>query len=350
MASQPIRVAIYPHIPDLAGDKLEGLKQFITDEFKKVSGQSIEVKTDVDPYDDLEKFKSIYLTDGPDAYDIIEVDTESLEKLVKTGRLQALEDHFTVTKDVFTPYSVHSVSVCTDTDEHLYGVPTLVCAKFVMELADVDHPPQKPLKDWASFDQLKESLVQAEGSGHSLLLKRDFDPPGITGNSTVAESKLILMYTYSEHMGEVLQRAAEKNKHKKTRRIVFLPVDDSNKLLTYTDALVVNKSKFADQDRAAVITKFVEFYASLEFRTSFAFGRDLPSSVVYPRYVLPARKDFYTKTAVQDNYYQQFYHALQHSVPAPNADLRSKGKAIEEQLKRHYRNDTNIMNSTKTLN
>ena len=337
MASQPIRVAIYPHIPDLAGDKLEGLKQFIADEFKRVTGESIKVETDVDPYN-LEKLESTYLTDDSDAYDVIEVDTESLEKLVETGRLQALENHFTVTEDVFTPYSVRSVSVCRDTDgnvhtdKHLYGVPTLVCAKFVMELEDVDRPPQKPLKDWASFDQLKEALDQAEGS---VLLTRDFHPPGISGNSTVAESELILMYAYSEHMGEVLQRTAEKNKHKKTRRIVFLPVDDSKKLLTYTDALIVNKSKFADQERAALITKFVDFYTSLEFRTSFAFGRDLPSSVVYPRYVLPARKDFYTKTAVQDNYYQQFYDVLQHSVPAPNADLRRKGKAIEEQLKRH---------------
>ena len=346
MESQPIRVAIYP-IPDLAEDKLAGLKQFIIEEFKKKSGKLIEVETDVDQYE-LDESGELaiaklanYLTDDERAYDVMELDTEPLEKLVKTGCLQALENHFTVTEDVFTPYSVRSVTVCRDTDgnahtdKHLYGVPTLVCAKFVMELEDVNHPPQKPLKDWASFDELKDSLGQAEGSGHSLLLKSDFDSSGKLRNSTVAESQLIVMYTYSEHMGVVLRRAAEENKPKKTRRIAFLPVDDSNKLLTYTDALVVNKSKFADKKRAAVIMEFVKFYTSLEFRTSFAFGKDLPNSV--PRYVLPARKDFYTsETAVQDDYYQQFYDILlQHSVPAPNDDLRSKGKAIQEQLKKY---------------
>ena len=117
--------------------------------------------------------------------------------------------------------------------------------------------------------------------------------------------------------------------------IVSPPLDDSNKLLTYTDAVVVNKSKFADQGRATLITKFVEFYTSLAFRTRFAFGKDLPSSVFYPRYVLPARKDFYTeRDAMQDKYYQQFHDALQHSVPAPNHDIYSKRKALQKQLQK----------------
>ena len=151
----------------------------------------------------------------------------------------------------------------------------------------------------------------------------------------VTGSKHILMYAYSENMGEALQKAAEKNKHKKILCIVSPPLNDSNNLLTYTDAVVVNKSRFADQGRAALIIKFVEFYTSLAFRTSFAFGQDLPGSVVYPRYVLPARKDFYTETdAMQDRYYQQFHDAQHHSVPAPNHDMYLKGKALEKQLKK----------------
>ena len=395
MESQPLRVAIFPYIPDLAGDKLAGLKRFIADEFMKVSGESIEVETDADPYD-LNKLKSTYLTDDRDAYDVLELDTIILGELVKTGCLQALEGHFTVTEDVFTPSAVHSVDYSPNLKSHLYGVPTLICASFLMELADVDHTPHKPLlKDWSSFDQLKEALDQAENSGHRLLLASDFQPPGSSGLSMfylgacidergtgggsvyesigtqiddpeqlkefinleqlpgghntdrkvhnkydlltkeVTDSKHILMYAYSENMGEALQRAAEKNKCKHTVRIVSPPLDDSNKLLTYTDALVVNKSKFADQERAALIIKFVKFYTSLAFRTSFAFGRDLPSSVVYPRYVLPARKDFYTETAaLHDKYYQQFRDALHHSIPAPNRDMYFKGKAFEKQLKK----------------
>ena len=398
MASQPpLRVAIFPYIPDLAGDKLAGLKQFIVDGFKKVSGELIEVETDANPYD-LNKLNSTYLTNDRDAYDVMEVDTILLGELVKTGRLQNLEDHFTVTEDVFIPSAVQSLHYSPDLKNHLYGVPTLICASFLMELADVDHALQKPLlKDWTSFDQLKEALDQVDGSGHRLLLAGDFQPRGSSGLSMfylggyndeygtgggfvcegigapiddpefikqlkelrqppggintdtdgnvhnkydllireVTDSKHILMYAYSENMGEVLQRAAEKKKCKHTVRIVSPPLDNSNKLLTYTDAVVVNKFKFADQGRAALIIKFVEFYTSLAFRTSFAFGQDLPGSVVYPRYVLPARKDFYTETdAMQDRYYQQFHDAQHHSVPAPNHDMYLKGKALEKQLKK----------------
>ena len=412
MASQPrLRVAIFPYIPDLAGDKLAGLKQFIVDEFKKVSGELIEVETDADPYD-LNKLNSTYLTNDRDAYDVMEVDTILLGELVKTGRLQNLEDHFMVTEDVFTPSAVHSVRYSPHLKSHLYGVPTLNCASFLMELADEDYTPQKPLlKDWTSFDQLKEALDQAEGSGHRVLLAGDFrgswglpmfyldayidkhgkgslyegidspvdDPelieelkeftdfgqlPGGSNPDTdgkfhknhdalireVTDSKHILMYAYSENMGEALQRAAEKNKHKKTVRIVSPPLDDSNKLLTYTDAVVVNKSKFADQGRAALIVKFVEFYTSLAFRTSFAFGKDLPISVVYPRYVLPARKDFYTETdAMEDRYYKQFHDAQHHSVPAPNHDIYSKRKALEKQLEKALGMKQTANTQTKTL-
>ena len=128
MASQPpLRVAIFPYIPDLAGDKLAGLRRFVADEFKNVSSESIEVETDADPYD-LNRLNSTYLTDDRDAYDVMEVDTILLGELVKKDLLQALEDHFTVTEDIFIPCAVQSLYYSPDLKSHLYGVPTLVCA------------------------------------------------------------------------------------------------------------------------------------------------------------------------------------------------------------------------------
>ena len=169
----------------------------------------------------------------------------------------------------------------------------------------MDHTPNTPLlKDWKSFKELKEALNKAEaGSDHRLLLFCDFrgswglpmfyleayvdkhgkdsvyegidapvdDPQlikelkeftdfgelpsgefhsGEKGHekliAEVVDSKHILMYAYSENMGEALQKAAAKNKHKRVLRIVSPSLDDSNNLLTYTDAIIVNKSKFAD--------------------------------------------------------------------------------------------------------
>lgn len=397
MCSQPLRVSIFPYIPDLANDKLVGLKRFIVDEYRRESGEVVEVYTEADPYD-LKKLTSTYLTDGKDAYDVMEVDTILLGELVKTGRLQALEDHFKVTEDVFTSSAVHSVNYSPHFDSHLYGVPTLQCASFLMELTDEDHRPKTPLlKDWSSLDQLKMALDRAEvESGHRILLAGDFrgswglpmfyldayvdkhgkhsvyegvdapvdDPelieelkeftdfgelpsgknPDTDGEfhkhhdqliKEAVDSKHILMYAYSENLGEALQRAAENKKFKRTLRIVSPPLGESNNLLTYTDAVVVNKSKFADPQRAERITKFVEFYTSLAFRTSLAFGRDLPPSVLYPRYVLPARKDFFTHTgAASDDYYKQYHDALHHSTPAPNHDIYFKRMTLQKELKK----------------
>ena len=397
MSSQQLRVSIFPYIPDLAGDKLVGLTRFIADEFKKQHGVSVTVEATADPYN-LSELKGKYLADREDAYDVMEVDTVLLGELAKSDLLQPLERHFEVTTDVFASSAVHSVSYNPNLKSHLYGVPTLQCASFLMELADVDHVPKNPLlKDWNSFDKLKETLDKAEQeSGHRVLLAGDFrgswglpmfyldayvdkhgagslyegidapvddqelikelkeftdygqladgSNPDTSGKfhdnhdlliAEVTTSRHILMYGYSENMGEALQKGAELKKFKRTLRIISPPLDHSNNLLTYTDAVVVNKSKFADQQRAADILKFVDFYTSLPFRTCFAFGRDLPSSVLYPRYVLPARKDFFTKTAAAaDERYKEFYAALKHSTPAPNHDIYRKRKALQAQLKK----------------
>ena len=392
MESSPLRVAIFPYIPDLAGDELAGLRQYIADQFKSVTGLKVEVYTKgVNPYD-LDALQSTYLTDGKDAYDLMEVDTVLLGELVEAGLLQPLDGYEPT--DVFAPSAVHSVTY----SGHVYGVPTLQCANFLMELKDKERYPKLPLlNDWSSFDQLKNTLKSAEAkSGHKIPLVGNFrgswvlpmfyldayidkhgkgsvyeginaeeldqdligelkvftdfgklpdgknpgtDPKVRKGPNwlveEVVDTKHVLMYSYSESMCEALQKAAEKKGYKQTLRIVSPPLDKYNLLLTYTDAVVVNKSKFksSDSQRAAVIKKFVEFYTSLDFRTKFAFGNDLPPSVFYPRYVLPARKAFFTETdAANDEYYKQFHDALQHSVAAPNHKIYSKRKALQKKL------------------
>ena len=104
------------------------------------------------------------------------------------------------------------------------------------------------------------------------------------------------MYSYSENLAEVLCLASKKNLPKIALKIVSAPLESSNYLITYTDALVVNN--FCDTKKENDIKTFVEFYASLDFRTAVAFGRDLPMSVPFPRYILPARQDFFLKTEV----------------------------------------------------
>ena len=149
----------------------------------------------------------------------------------------------------------------------------------------------------------------------------------------VVNSKHTLMYGYSENIGETLLKASVKDRRKRTLAIVSPPFGDSNHLLTYTNAVVVNKHKFVDPQKAAVIKKFVKFYTSLSFRTSIAFGKDLVSPK-YPRYVLPALKAFYSEAAASDGYYKELYRVLlEHSIPAPNCGLYSKRHDLQRKLK-----------------
>ena len=397
-SQQPLRVSIFPYIPDLANDELSCLKKFISSEFQRQCGVPVLVESKADPYD-LKKLQSSYLTAGENAYDIMEVDTVLLGELVKAGCLQTLDESFQVSEKDFTSNAVQSVRYSPKLKDHLYGVPTLQCASFLMELADVDRPPENPLlKDWHSFKELKKAIDRANASGsrHRLLLAGDFrgswtlpmfyldayidkhgkdsvqegvdspvaDPqlienlkeftdfwelqdgsnPDTDGTfhnhhskmvKEVVQSEHILMYSYSENMGEVLLRATENCKKMSTLRIISPPLDDSNNLLTYTDAVVVNKHKFSDPKRAELIKKFIKFYTSLPIRKSIALGEDLPRSVsVYPRYVLPVLKSFYSHEDVEkDQYYKQFHAALQHSVPASNHDIYGKRISLQKQLK-----------------
>lgn len=393
-----LRVAIFPYIPDLARDKLEGLRQYIVSEFRKEHGETIQVDSSINPYN-LKQMTSTHLGTGKEAYDVMEVDTILLGELVKSKKLQPLNDYFKVTKDEYALSAVHSVHVNQDCDHVpsnvLYGVPTLQCANFLMELCDTDHPPKVPLlKDWTSFEQLKRALDTAEDSRHKIFLAGDFRGswglpmfyldayvdnhglnsvyegidapiddkkliedlkhftlygvrPGGKNPDTdgtfhahpdqmieeVTDSEHILMYSYSENLGEVLQHSTEKEKSKEALSIVSPALGESNFLLTYTDAVIVNKSAFAE--KADLIKKFITFYTSLRFRTNFAFGQDMPPSVKYPRYVLPARKDFFTLTKVADDpYYPKFHEALKHSVAAPNHGIYYKRELLQAELQK----------------
>ena len=140
----------------------------------------------------------------------------------------------------------------------------------------------------------------------------------------------------------VRKASALKNKRKNVLNVVSPPLDQANYLLTYTDAVVVNKSKYdISPSRAKVIQDFVVFYTGLKLRTQFALGKDLPEVIeglpkedTRPRYVITTRNDFYSQEVVtSDPTYMMFHRALHRSSPAPNHGLYHKRKGLEAKLK-----------------
>ena len=400
MDTLPLRVALYPYISDLAGDHRKGLSDYIAKEFKATCGIKIEATSDADPYG-LDKMDSTYLGTGTDAYDVLEVDTILLGELVNTGKLLPLDSIFAVNNDIYAPTAVESVKI----KGKLYGVPTLQCATFLMEFADLQNGPQKPiLQDWFEFSEMKASMDSAHSGGvrmvgdfcdvwgwglPSLYLGSYIDKHGpgklyngissspnedpqlitnlkhFTGygalpdgtNPTTdgtymyyndstkstddaADSNHIFMYGYSENIGAVQKASSLKNMHKKVLNIVSPPLDQANYLLTYTDAVVVNRSRYdISPKRAKAIQDFVVFYTGLKLRTQYALGEDLPEGLPKEgtrlRYVLPARKDFYSQEVVtNDPYYPMFHRALEQSVAAPNHGFHGQKDRLRLELKK----------------
>ena len=94
--------------------------------------------------------------------------------------------------------------------------------------------------------------------------------------------------------------------------------------MTFTDALIVNKSHYSDINKADAIDKFIEFYTSLRFWNQYAEDKDLkephPSS-----YVLISRKDFYTtEFEADEKNYQMLRQAMDYVVADPNHGLPEK--------------------------
>ena len=119
----------------------------------------------MDPYN-LEGMTSTYLDSGPDAYDVLEVDTIMLGEIVDTGKLQQLDSIFAVNDDIYPPSAVESVKI----DSKLYGVPTLQCASFMTELSDENNGPHPPiLQDWTSFKEMEKYVDPAHANGTRLV-------------------------------------------------------------------------------------------------------------------------------------------------------------------------------------
>ena len=154
------------------------------------------------------------------------------------------------------------------------------------------------------------------------------DPPV----KDIADSDHIMMYGYSEWLSQVMADKMAKEKHIHASCIISPPLGEENNLLTFTDALVVNNSRFAEQKKCPAITKFIKFYTSLTFRNKYAEGQDLKKPHP-PRYVIISRKDFYTQGfGAENKKYRELHEALRFAVACPNHGIVGRHKEMYEML------------------
>ena len=166
---------------------------------------------------------------------------------------------------------------------------------------DVINEPERILIDLEPAYNLLEYLR------FCLFENQDFNIDGcMCSNGTVEDldyltnriigGESITVYGFSEFSGYFLKRAADMGVQIDIYDIIAPPLSYFNHLLMYTDGLIINKAKLTPNTQPD-IDAFIQFYTSLNTRLSIAFGDDIPGS--HPaRYLLQARKDFYSDSRV----------------------------------------------------
>lgn len=386
-----LKFGLYPWIPDLDKDNLKSLKEFIKREFESEHPDiTITVTNEWDPYD-VDKVAACF---KKESFDILEVDTILLGEVVDKGVVQKLDLSQYGMQDDFLAAGIDAVTY----NGECYGVPTLNCANFLIELIAGDVPPESreilcsletgdhslgDLKDvvrryhvffkgvspmvgnfrgkWTLPLMYLDAYVDKHGKDSvdegvdapiddetvrnvKWFMKLDEDTDG--GNKGVrseydsdsardkdiSKSDNIMMYGYSEWLSLAMADKMCEKKHVHASCIIAPPLGKDNYLLTFTDAIIVNKSHFSDKKREEAIVKFMKFYTGLSFRNKYAKGVDLKEPHP-PRYVIISRKDFYTEGFGKDNKnYQKLRAALDFSIAAPNHGLAARHEKMNAML------------------
>ena len=375
-----LKFGLYPYIPDLGNDKLEGLKDFIKKEFESEHPDiTLTVSSMWKPYK-LEKVVDCFKTES---FDILEMDTLLLGEMVDEGVVQELDlSKLGLHQDDFLDSCMDAVTY----KETCYGVPTLSCAQFLLELVAGDGDETEVLCSLETGDKSFKNLPEVvehhrhvfKGTsehvgdsrgkwtfpmmyldaytavnGSKSFLEGAQAPINVADDSEVlkhmkctwsndaseeddSESDHVMKYGYSELLGQFMADKMREGKKIHASCIMAPPLGADDNLLTYTDAIVFNKESFSDGKRAEAITKFMKFYTSLSFRNKFAAGTDLKEPHP-PRYVMISRKDFYTEGfGASDKNYKNLHPTLLSSVAVPNHGFYAKvpemNRVLEEKL------------------
>lgn len=365
-APRTLRVALYPHLPDAAGDLFETMENRIEREFERENPQ-VRLDLVINPardFYDLETTLPSLL--GPDGFDLVEIDTALLVPLQERLLIAPVELGETELGN-FYPEARKSVTV----GGQLYGIPTWRCSNFVFsrskELAAAKNAKElgKVLQtrasnqaaligDFAGSWTLPGLYLDAlaDGSAASDLTEefrglpqravreevwKDLSPiltgcamagdnpctVGAYGDPADPEApardfaagKAVGLLGWSERLHDI-EVSRQEERDRSVLYIGSAPLGKGSRPLVWVDALVLNRQR-ATTERTEDALTFARYLNRSETRVWIAMSHDAPQGTP-PRYVLPATKDFYLRPEVQrDVYYSFFQSALeQGSIPS----------------------------------
>ncbi|XP_057302677.1 uncharacterized protein LOC130636844 [Hydractinia symbiolongicarpus] len=379
-ATVNLKIGLYNYIPDVAGNQLQSYANYIKTKWDALgTGTTIQLVVDssvYDPYGDL----NTYLGSGAGSFDIIETDmVRSSELIGKVVEIQAgaASDQINVTRFVQatvdavkhnTAYLGFPTFACGN-----FIIQTVLSGQAGVSLDGTNYTrfiqsadqaqntmvydgpciSAKPSNKRARLlggkidsssgwylpfiyldsvaDILGPASVQAEinnvlagnPNNETIQKLRKFfgyfkdncnaiDQTDIEDD--VVNGKDGYFYGFSERLSIIYKKANYQNI--RVLGSIAPPFGQQNHLLMYTDALVLNKAKYDQQDDEykAAVMRFSKFLSSEELRKELVMGKDLQPERI--RYLLPPVKEFFETT--QNTLYQQYYQIIRNGFPSPS--------------------------------
>lgn len=353
LEKKQLKVLLYSHVP--TGNKASNfttIKNRIKKEFESRNpGIKLTVDMDalkLDTYKILDKQEAITGMISKDGYDLIEIDTLYLDKLVEKKLISPIE----IKKR--SQYMKSAMSAIT-IDGKEYGAPTMMCSYYLahskknqgITLGGKDVTISGMYSDSMVISLVYSALYSQLNSGSvSDFSKKSQDRTLVEFSKIIKKCKNYKCttkdYFYSKDLAKTLDLKST-NKHDVaiaySQILHYLKMKDPNfqispfkledkahPIFSLTNSLVVNKSRCNSKECLAKAQRFIDYYSSSDTLSWLSLNKDNPK---FPaRYLSPSVESFYTSKEVKnDKDYQVIYKNL----------IQSHGISYKELLK-HRKN------------
>jgi len=366
---RPLKIVAYPYIPDLNGDALAGLADFMQDRFYSDTGRRIQILFDLDTYaTDTYTPSNVVTALGPTGgYDLQEIDTIILGYLLQHNAIQRIPDGVSV-----EGIGANVLKAVKDQNNVLYGHPSYTCTnvyysydatikgntngnQFISWMnshrsagqlgwtGDLSSEPDLRLE---YLDGWKDSHSTAawypqgydyhasqidNGVVSNIIALRDscdkdhnndcvdggfYNDPEMWFTKFVNGESLVVQ-GFPEYTSEIL-KIANANPNNPTRLHHAAPalVGAGNKPFLFTDAWVISRTN-CDADCQGTAKIFLNWQRT-HWATLISLGKDL--TPVRPRFLAVAYQPFYSSDEMCDlpdfasDYYAFFNHEINRAV------------------------------------
>ncbi|CAF1393978.1 unnamed protein product [Adineta steineri] len=373
-----LKVAMYPHLPDSAGDNYAKLLQFINEEFKKIQPT---INLQLRPLDQNDDFYSLatltpWLSTDGTGYDVVEIDTLVLGDLVNAG---LIVPQFPISHNHSDWHSAAASAVLFN--QAVYAYPHIMCAYFLFtrdeqaakvttidELINILSPnasatyrlvgnmnsswilpslwinsyqssnnseyniPAFALHSYQknSFETMRKfaQLCDRAGGENNCLNGVFRDNSNMTA-LLFAHKQTAAMFGFSENLFTVLKNG-DLDDYSNVKMIPLPLGTNDNQPGFFTNAFVFRRNMSVDVLKAARL--FADFMGTPRMQAAVVGSADSPNTK--PRYLLPMSKNAYNEPLLaNDRFYQQAMtkeHAYQ--LLYPSISSRSSADAFLDKL------------------